>query len=120
LASLSHRSVASAVSVLLLIALVLGGCVACAQPLVTKSAAAHPCCDPKGHCKPAPAQMDHTRCEGAQALLPDVVKPEVNTDFVLLPVVVESLRLTVESPLVATVDTSPPVSPLQQSSLLRI
>jgi hypothetical protein len=119
LVSSRHRVAASAVSVLLLVALVLGGCLACAQP-VSKAASAHPCCDPKGACKPAPAQLDHSKCERAQALLPDVAKPEISLTGELLPLPADVLCASASVP-VAAIDTSPPpISPLQQSSLLRI
>jgi hypothetical protein len=107
--------------VLLLITLVLGACIACAQPVVVNSASAHPCCDPKGACKPAPAQMDHTRCEQSQALLPEVANPQLSLDVQVMPVLCRAagvLRAGIDT---AVADTSPPlVSPLQKSSLLRI
>jgi hypothetical protein len=115
----SHRLAASAVSVLVLVALVLGGCLACAQP-VSNDAAAHPCCDPKGACKTAPAQMDHAKCERTEALLPDVAKPEFSLEAELLPLPADALCESASVP-VSGVDTSPPrISPLEQSSLLRI
>jgi hypothetical protein len=116
-----HRFAAGAVSVLLLITLVLGTCLACAQPIAMKSAHAHPCCDPKGSCKPAPAQMDHTRCEQSQALLPEVVTPQPGTDAALLPVMADPAHVLRADMPPAVADTSPPaISPLQKSSLLRI
>jgi hypothetical protein len=120
LASSPNRFAASAVPVLLLISLVLGGCVACAEPMETKSAAVHPCCDPKGPCKPAPDDMDHAQCEGSQALLADVVKPELSTDFALLAFTFEPVCLAAVMAPIAILDSSPPISPLQQSSVLRI
>jgi hypothetical protein len=120
LGSSPHRFAAGAVSVLLLITLVLSACVACAQPVVTKSASAHPCCDPDGKCKPAPAQMNHAGCEASQALLPDVAWPELSTDSALLPAMSEPVRATAALTLAPAVDSSPPISPLRQSTLLRI
>lgn len=116
-----HKVAVSALSGLLAVVLVLGACIACARPVVTESAAAHPCCDPKGSCKPSPAQMDHTQCEASQALLPDVVTPQPGSDAQFLPAVFDAPFAASIVTVAVIVDTSPPlISPLLKSSLLRI
>ena len=118
---LKHRSLSGTVAAVVLFALVLGGCLAaCAQPLVTK-AASHPCCDPKGSCKPAPVKVAHNDCDRAQADMPGKVLLQVHLQVSTLPVLSHgTVQPGTDRAGTISFAVSPPLTPLSQSSLLRI